>query len=540
MFVAGVEKVIGSTIYRSPAMRPFPCDILLGMRSRLISEEIFLSLLLFLFLMSFYMLFYSTAPASRFIGEGHVKIEILNNLLDEGTIGLDGPSQAVPGRDGKYYTWHDFGQNIFVLPVFVFTRGILDALAFFIANSVFTSLSALVLFRLLMLASYRPWPSLATAMVFALATFAFFYAAKAPFEHPIANFFALGSFYFMARLYYGGSRKNILYAALLLGFGIITRADIILTTLPLLVLYAGSRGRSGREWKDLSLVVFVLLPFLVFILFYNYVRFENIFVTGYAMANKKETLFSLGNIPMGLAGFLVSPGRSIFVFSPVLVAALFYLKDFKRHVNKRFFQACVGMVSIYILFFSAFFAWDGEWCWGPRYILIVVPFMLMPLASFFESWDRRKALEKAAVIISVIVSALVQFLPAASNFVGGLASKYVVYNGDYQRKDIGSQGSFEYFLSFFDPGDSSVLLQTEVFLDTMNVFIGRLTPENLQVSMKATRPQLMFMFDDIIRPDMWWLQNPGLFNYAVATVLLAVAAYSLVHMVVVLRRKPLP
>src|SRR5207253_2086134 len=71
----------------------------------------------------------------------------------------------------------------------------------------------------------------------------------------------------------------------------------------------------------LPVIVAVLLT-----LYYNDIRFGNPLDTGYL---RDETL-GVGSFWAGLAGMLFSPGRSMFVYSPILLASVPALVAFWR------------------------------------------------------------------------------------------------------------------------------------------------------------------------------------------------------------------
>ena len=136
-------------------------------------------------------------------------------------------------------------------------------------------------------------------------------------------------------------------------------------------------------------------------LYYNAVRFGNPLDTGYL---RDETL-SVGSFWAGLAGLLFSPGRSVFVYSPILLAGLVALVAL-RHKDPRTMRLLAGEFVVLLCFYASLSNWDGERSYGPRYLLPVVPLLVLPLADWFARTSRpasASALLNAVVVLSVLV-----------------------------------------------------------------------------------------------------------------------------------------
>src|SRR4051794_30980597 len=70
----------------------------------------------------------------------------------------------------------------------------------------------------------------------------------------------------------------------------------------------------------------------------------------------------------GLYANLFSVGRSIFLYSPPTLLALFTFREFYR---QRRAEAMLFLIigSLYLLFYSTYGFWDGGWAFGPRFLL---------------------------------------------------------------------------------------------------------------------------------------------------------------------------
>lgn len=88
----------------------------------------------------------------------------------------------------------------------------------------------------------------------------------------------------------------------------------------------------------------------------------------------------------GLLSLACSPGKGIFWFSPPLILALFGARKlFARAPVLAMTVAAVSAVHLLVIIQLAFFG--GDWCWGPRYVVTLLP--LWALALPFAARARR-------------------------------------------------------------------------------------------------------------------------------------------------------
>jgi hypothetical protein len=160
--------------------------------------------------------------------------------------------------------------------------------------------------------------------------------------------------------------------------------------LPVIVLLAVWCAASGRSWRDLQgsaarLGAALLVPpalIVVLLGIVNQVKFGAPWLTGYHQWSP-ETHLPIGRLADGLWGFLFAPRFSIFLYFPLLLFALVGLRRFaERHRLD-----LVVMLSIFAAFFLVLAktpSWAGEWSYGPRYLLPMLPVLSLPFLTFAD------------------------------------------------------------------------------------------------------------------------------------------------------------
>jgi hypothetical protein len=247
--------------------------------------------------------------------------------------------------------------------------------------------------------------------------------AKQPFEHVVETLFILLSVYFLYLFILREKITRLILSAVFLGIALNIRITSLLVV-PALFLIAGvHRFRKGypihsnkKPIIHVLVYVTVLLPFMSILLWYNYYRFGSIFETGFQLIATKTGIDFFSGTPLltGLYGFLLSPGKGIFYYSPV--ALLFFpaiLPFYKKH--SRIALGFLTIISSYLLFLSKNIYWHGDWSWGPRYLLAILPFLIIPVVELLEADEERKRSSlRIAVIYGIFVLGIVLQVAAVS------------------------------------------------------------------------------------------------------------------------------
>jgi len=329
-----------------------------------------------------------------------------------------GTGLGIQGVDGREYTQFGIGSVLVVLPFFIFGKltGIPPENLLSIINQFLGAASAVVVYLFALALGYSKRSSMYASICYGLGTFAWFYS-KDPGDHALETFTVLSAAYFMYR-YCGTKKKSYLsISAAFTGLAFITRPTSLLIVPPLMILLflSGSRRIILREsvlpiMRDSARFFLMMLPFVALFFWYNYLRFGSIFETGYTIMAKQHNMDLFRNVPFltGLSGLLVSPGKGFFYYSPVAVLFFFSVPSFMKK-NPVPASCFIMVILAYLFFYSNYVFWHGVNGWGPRFIIVTTPFMLISVAALFDSdrW-KRSSLIRGAVASLFAMSIMIQ------------------------------------------------------------------------------------------------------------------------------------
>ncbi len=113
-------------------------------------------------------------------------------------------------------------------------------------------------------------------------------------------------------------------------------------------------------------------------LWFNQHRFGAPFDFGYQAGIQRD--FALANLPVGVLGQLVSPGRGVLFYAPWVLLALPGFAALRRR-HRALAWTLAGAGALQLMFYALRSTWWGNWCWGPRYLVPVLPLVAMLAAS---------------------------------------------------------------------------------------------------------------------------------------------------------------
>jgi hypothetical protein len=104
-----------------------------------------------------------------------------------------------------------------------------------------------------------------------------------------------------------------------------------------------------------------------------------------------QTPLLQGSLGSGLYGLLLTPGSSLFVYSPLLLLLPFTLPPFWR-AHRAECVAVLALCAAFLLLCGRFLIWHGLWSApGPRYLFALVPLGMLPLGPWLDALRSRAA-----------------------------------------------------------------------------------------------------------------------------------------------------
>jgi hypothetical protein len=370
----------------------------------------------------------ASSPGTYLFKDSLQRFEVTKGLVEN----LD-PSipdgHGIKGEDGRDYSLYGIGWSVLAVPFYILGKYFAGGPVAFVAamSPVAGAATATVVFLFCVSLGYCTRSSLGVAMFYGLGTLAWPFA-KQPMEHVFETFFILLTIYFLY-LYLQQNQNltsRLVFSAISFGIALNIRS-ISLLALPGLVLMfvichrirSDFKKTTRRLWKSVAIFGFVLFPFAILILWYNHYRFGSVYETGYQLMAVKSglTYFSGTWILTGLRGLLISPGKGFFYYSPVAILFFFSIVPFyKRHVGPA--TGFLFIIVSYLLFFSTYLYWHGDWTWGPRFLLPITPLFIIPSAELLES--NRKLVRKPmwfALVYPVFLLSLAIQIMAVSVYI---------------------------------------------------------------------------------------------------------------------------
>jgi hypothetical protein len=214
-----------------------------------------------------------------------------------------------------------------------------------------------------------------------------------------------------------GAGKSRRWAAPLAGAAAggatLLRVDSLLLVVP--VLAVGVALASPGQWRRLWGFALAAAPFLLAAAWYNHLRYGAPWRLGY-----HEDEGFIYPFTRGLYGLILSPGRGVLWYAPlVLLAAVGFRAAWRRNWVVAGVAADIFLVRP---LFYASWAWDGGWTWGPRFLVPAMPALLVGVAEVVRHFSRWSRARRVLVTIVALVSVSVQ--------VVGVSTDYVHWNAD--------------------------------------------------------------------------------------------------------------
>ncbi len=418
-----------------------------------------------------FFLYVATARAYFVYGDDIQMYYVAQSIVERGdfSMPLAGPANAmvpgIVGRDGRRYSWFGIGQSLAAIPFYALgkiTAPLIDTVpvvdkygnvrtssstfALFLLNAaVSASICATFLLVVVELGGSQRTAAF-LGIVLGVGTMIWHYSTMFLSE-PLTGLGIIVSIYALVTYSRRAGRIRLAASGFALGMAVATRSMNAILVIPFLVyLLLTGRQDPRKMLRSITIWFFPVLAWAGVIGYYNYARFGSALESGYG---RVAFMF---NTPLltGAYGLLLSPGRGVLEYNPALILALvggvvFWNRTWWRTPAV---WLAASVAGTYIILYSLWFQWWGGGVWGPRFLVPVIPLLLLGAVPLVE--EARASRTRFAIAVCFAVSAFIQ-----------IVSVVVPFDAYYQV--LG--GSAEAFAeSLWEPAYSPIYLQARIFL----------------------------------------------------------------------------
>ncbi len=310
------------------------------------------------------------------------------------------------GSDGRRYAPYPLGQSLAEVPLIWAAEGLAPMLplpehlkerlrhAAIVSSNVFICAALCILiYAFARRLGYGARVAGGLCLILGLGTMLHVYA-RHDFGDPLASLGLVAACLLVRRFGDSGRTSDLGWAGFWLGWAIFTKFQMVIYC-PVVWLYlcfvrrenralhdGMARRGPGALARDTAWLAGPVILFGIADMAVNFAKFGALASTGYDQETSPWAGWT--HLVTGLYGFLLSPGKSLFLYNPVLL--LWPLGAVWFHRKHRSESALtLGALGVSLMFFSPLYWWHGDWSWGPRYLLPVIPLMVLGLAPVLDS-----------------------------------------------------------------------------------------------------------------------------------------------------------
>jgi hypothetical protein len=358
------------------------------------------------------------------------------------------PEFGLHGRGGRLYSWYGIGQSLLMLPADLLGTWIANWSIFsdygddpavrsivvsYTTNILVSILTALIAFRFLRQLRFGVKESVAGVLALLFCTTHLHYTQNM-MENNYIMLLTLTGFSFQYEWLRTDSRRALFIGSCALGLNLLTRLttglDLIAAgVFVLLVLWFERAGFKGA-WQRLVAYSKVAAPVYAFFLlvdrayqFYRFGYFTNTYLAVFAREYRRLDPTLPANFPWstpfhtGFLGPLFQPEKSIFLFDPLLVLAIFLLAWLWKRLTpevRAYGVTSLLLLMAYIGLYARYTYWAGDFAWGDRYVSTtaeLATLVAVPLLMRYRETLGRTIWRAGCVLIAV--SLMIQFASLA-------------------------------------------------------------------------------------------------------------------------------
>jgi hypothetical protein len=394
-----------------------------------------LAVAIFFVALAVYVLTYSGAPKSN---DERALFAGIDSFVKRGAFTInqiywDYTHVGMLTTGGEMVPNYEPAQMVLASPWYVWGRGLAAGVQGVMFFGAFVTAAAVALLYLCLLElGYRRDTAAAAAFLFAFATETWPFA-RTFFREPLTMLAYLLAFYALLR-YAPRPPRNLGWLALAsgaVGLAVTNKQTSVAIIPALLVLGAAPTWRGPGAWRDavapalaatwrrpgtwrrhlrtaagavirewrqpgawrerIGPLLAIILPLALILILYRayYVATLSQVVTfarnvGEYAINPQLSTSKLAQMAYAFTGIAISPYKGLLWYSPILLLGLIGAWPF---VRRRPWEgaACVVAILIHVLGYSRYLYWSGGVVWGSRYMLVLVPFLVL-LAAPVLAW----------------------------------------------------------------------------------------------------------------------------------------------------------
>jgi hypothetical protein len=276
-----------------------------------------------------------------------------------------------------------------------------DVVVGLFVNSLFISLTAVIIFCICNEVQKSKKIAFAIAVIYGVCSFVWPYNATF-WVQPLQGLLLVSSTYFilltshrnhsyLCNYLLEGKRRSFLFAGLAglsLGLSVFAHPTSLIF-IPVFLVYSFFSVMRHQK-MDFILLLVILGTVLFYAGLTNYARYHSFTEFGYGYYSS----LAAHNGWKGLIGLLVSPGAGLIFYFPLALLLPLGAKYMYKE-NKSLFCLCLYIIVANWIYYGTLSfgfepaSWSGGIAWGPRYLLPVLPFMLIILGYIFRNIKKR-------------------------------------------------------------------------------------------------------------------------------------------------------
>lgn len=459
---------------------------------------------IFLFFLCIFLL---TAQGYIQTTDGTIMYSLTKSIVNDHSIVLDQGCNNELTRKEIIFCHSKYGMliSLLAIPFFLlgkllsFVTGMKEIFATKFAvsmlNPFITSLCCLAIYKFARKIDFTEKVSFSLSLIYGLTTIAWAHS-EVLLTEPLSTLFIFLTIYC---LYSNGKtfyRPNFTIAGFFFACSILTKLANLINIVPVFIyiLLTYKTGSSDTKTPLARKTINFLAPvfFAIFIIgIYNYLKYGSAIVSGYEGESFSTPLL------VGLYGNLFSSGKSIFLFNPILIFSIpgfFYFYKSQKNLA----LTVLILFIINIILFSKWRSWMGGWSWGPRYLMLTIPFLIISTGYYVINLGNSK--KRFFFFMLCFIGFLIQ-----------LSSVSVSYSRYYY--EMGAKFPDDFMKrAMFHPAHSPIKRQFE---NTPKVALNLLNQEFINKLVRNTKEELNLLKSDystilkeglsINVPNFWWV-----------------------------------